>query len=195
MAKDTGAGLVMIFPACAVKLQLFAEGSHFFRLSLAMFAIATDTNQTVGDIAGRLNFHVTIARVRAVRHSIFTPYQIFSAFTATGTDGAAFAVIGIDIDTTCTRIPAFAGCPVFEGAVLGTPPDQIGAIFVFVFVLIARGTRLPDALIGKTNDAVVFFPADIRIATEFTALTTAKVLRFNPFGADEVLDPAHILTT
>ena len=139
-----------VLPLLGICIPAFFLAERFHR--------AADTNQTVGNIAGRLDFDIAIPW-------IFTLQIVRS-------DGAA--VIDVVINTTGARIPTIARGVVFKGAVLRTPPHQIRTVFFGVF-------RLMDARVGKADDFGAFQPALIGRATESALVTVFQVARLNPF--------------
>ena len=169
VTEDAAGGVVVVFPhAClGIPFQFFTEGD----------AAATDADQAVGDVAGRLDFQVAVTGVFAVIRTV-CPDEVFRAF-ATG-----FAVVVIN--AAGTRIPTFQCGPVFKGAVLGAPPDEVGAVFFLVFRLVARRTRFPDALVIEAQGEGIFLPAVIVRATEPAELTATLVLRVFPINFYEL---------
>ena len=147
MAEDAGGGLVVVFPTAIFPDEFLAEGCHL--AGVAVF-VAADANQAVGDVPGRLDFDVAVAGIGAdgILWICITPEQVFRTVAAFRADIAVY--------TTGARVQAFGGCPVFKGAVLGTPPDKVGAVFFLVFRLVARRTRFPDAFVVETQGQGVF---------------------------------------
>ena len=149
VAEDTGFGVVVVFPhVCfAIPLLFFTERRTARVFGAAIGIAVADTNQTVSDITGRLDFDVAVADGIAAFVITCAPDEVFGAFTAFAAD--------VVINTAGAWIPAFKRCPVFKGAILGTPPDQVGAEFFLVFGFVARGSRFPDAFVAVADGIAV----------------------------------------
>ena len=169
MAKEAAGGFVVIFPSAVFPDQLLAERFH-----LAGAVQATDTNQAVGDVASRLDFDVAVAGVgtSSCQSIGLAPNQVFRTFTALTAD--------VTINPTGARVFAVGSGVVFKGAVLGTPPDEIGAVFFLVFGFVTGGARLPDTRVGELDDAVVLIPTNIVRTAEFASLAAAFIFRIFP---------------
>ena len=169
MAEDARLGVVVITPdlRLAVPFQLFAEGSTARIFGGMVRITVADANQTVGDITGRLDFNVAVADGIAAFVITRAPDEVFGAFTAFAAD--------IVIDAAGAWIPAFQRCPVFKGAILGTPPDQVGAEFFLVFGFVTRGSRFPDTFVAVADGIAV-----VGWATEFALLAVRLILGVFP---------------
>ena len=142
MAEDAGFGVVVITPdfGFVVPFQFFAQsGAGGVGRGSVRVAVA-NADQAVGDVAGRLDFDVLVAYRIATLVVAVAPDQIF---------GSTFFA-GVVVNAAGARIPAFAGCPVFECAVLRTPPNEVGAEFALVFRFVAGGAGFPDAFVAIT---------------------------------------------
>ena len=167
VAKDARGRVVMVFPAAIFPFELLAEGRHF-----AGARGVADTDQAVSDVAGGLDFDVAVAGLVAVA-AVFCPDEFFQAFGIV----SAIAGFGVDVNAAGARIPAVGGGVVFKGAVLGTPPDEVGAIFFLVFRFVAGRACFPDAVVGKADGRQVFVIAHVGRPAEFAANAAAFVVR------------------
>jgi hypothetical protein len=133
MVEDAGFGVVVVNPNLfgAIPFQFFTERRTAGIFGSSIGIAVADTNQTVGDITGRLDFNVAVADGIAAFVITCAPNEVFLTFAV---------LTGVVIYTAGTRIPTFQRCPVFKGAILGTLPDQVGAEFFLVFGFVARGS-------------------------------------------------------
>ena len=187
MAENTGGSVVPVFPAAIFPGKLLAER----RQLAAGTGCAADTNQAVGDVAGRLDFEIMITRLVACA-GCCPPYEVFRTVTAVSRTTRFGHIV---IHPAGARIPAFQRRPVFKGTILGTPPNQVGTIFALIFGFVTGRPRFPDTLVGKADGARVFMPAHIGRATEFAANTAALIPDQIPMCTIQgpVCCPANIL--
>ena len=174
MAEDARLGVVVIDPFAVFPFQLFAEGGATGIVAVAVRVAVANANEAVGDVAGRLDFEAAVAHFRAALVvAVFAPNEVFLAFA-----------IDVVIDAAGARIPAFQCRPVFKGAVLGTPPDEVGAEFFLVFGFVAGGAGFPDAFIAIADGVAVvggtalqfFAPAVVMRAAKFALFTVLLVV-------------------
>ena len=169
MAEDAGFGVVVVNPNLfsAIPFQFFTERRTAGIFGSSIGIAVADANQTVGDVAGRLDFDVAVADGIAAFVITCAPSKVFGAFTAFAAD--------VVINTAGAWIPAFQRCPVFKGAILGTPPDQVGAEFFLVFGFVAKGSRFPDAFVAVADGIAV-----VVRAAEFALLAVRLILGVFP---------------
>ena len=100
MAEDAGFGVVVVNPNLfsAIPFQFFTERRTARVFGAAIGIAVADANQTVGDVAGRLDFDVAVADGIAAFVITCAPSKVFGAFTAFAAD--------VVINTAGAWIPA-----------------------------------------------------------------------------------------